>query len=199
MQTILKNYKEEYVSVAKRFETQAKTENMHTDFHIFIYTIIHRTIQINNAIVLLMEQKNIEATIPMLRILMDSLLIAHGCYLVEKPIAYCSGIMKGIPSRKMKDKTGQNLTLKYLAMDFDRVEDTDNMENLYTFLCSFIHFSESHLASVVSVNDTGDITLNIDGSIMSENKEFVENVIGSYNDLNTTLLKTLDRLFRIQL
>lgn len=186
MDAVLNYYEKEYTDLAQRVDLQSNEMGILDDFHLFVLTVIHRTIQINKGFILLMMSKNLESAIPMLRILMDSLLAVRGCELSDNPLLFCRELLKGKKLSGIKIK-GKNMPLGDFAESFDTTEDAPGMKELYDFLCSFIHISNNHTKAMITANGS----FCIDESDLSKDPDLIKDVIENYNDLNAILLNEL--------
>lgn len=185
----LRNYNVDYCNLVNDIECETKKDNAINDFHLFLLSIIHRTIHVNKGMILLVENKCYEASIPLLRTLLDSILIAYGCQLVDNSKTFYTGLLKGLRytdiETKMKD--GKNISLHNIAKALDCKDGCPGILDVYSSLCSYPHFSSSHLYSMVAENGQ----INIDVSNLENNSEIIENICGNYNDFNTILLHIL--------
>jgi len=107
---------------------------------------LNRSANLVPGFALLIEARNFIAAAPLLRLQIDNCLRFYGVYIVGKPHAFASAVLKGEQIRKMKDSKGNLMTDRYLIQCV--AKDFPWITNVYEKTSGYIHLSETHIASV---------------------------------------------------
>jgi hypothetical protein len=127
-----------------------------------MFGLMDRNIGLVEALPKLIEDENIHALAPLLRVQLDGLLRLHALRIVEKPDELAHHVIKGIELRKFKDKQGNKLTDRHLVNSLK--EELPWVEPMYATLCGWVHFSESHIFAAASEGvGKGSIEIGIGG------------------------------------
>jgi len=115
---------------------------------LFMFGLMDRNIGLVEALPGLINDKNIHALAPLLRVQLDGLLRLHAFRIVEKPDDLVRHMIKGGELRKFNDKEGKSLTDRQLVNSLKA--ELPWVESMYDTLCGWVHFSESHIFAVAS-------------------------------------------------
>lgn len=90
----------------------------------------------------LIKTKNMIAAAPLLRMQLDDCLRFSAAWIVDKPHAFASEVLGGVPIRKLKDRDGNRMTdgylLKKLAVQYPWVT------SVYEHSSGYVHLSDKH-------------------------------------------------------
>jgi hypothetical protein len=110
---------------------------------IFFTGVLHRSINLIDAILVLTDRWNFVAAGPLIRLHLDTLLRLSYLRTTENPDAFIFQILEGKQVNKIKDEQGRNLTDTRLC-DYAR-PIFPQIDNVYKGTSSLIHFSDKHV------------------------------------------------------
>ncbi|MES9949357.1 MAG: hypothetical protein ABW118_10390 [Candidatus Thiodiazotropha sp.] len=105
--------------------------------------LMDRNIGIVESMPKLIEDENIHAFAPLLRVQLDGLLRLHAFRLVENAEDLAHHIIKGNELRGFKDRKGKKLTDRYLVNSLKL--ELPWVESMYDKLCGWVHLSDTHV------------------------------------------------------
>ena len=111
------------------------------NFDLYILSIINRTISLNKAFILLIENENSLTAISIVRLQLDNVLRLYATQIVDNLEDFLTHFFDGNPINKYKINKEQ-LTDKFLATELNK--KVPGALELYEYLCYFIHFSDKH-------------------------------------------------------
>ena len=161
--------------------------------------LMDRNIALVEAMPPLIEERNLHAIAPLLRIQLDGLLRLHAFRLVENSESLASHVMKGesLPRYKCKKLVKQKLTDRYLV-DTLKVE-LPWVEDMYTRLCSWVHFSDSHIFSAITQGDEeGSIYVGIGSYRQRIPDETFKNVVGAIDIIHESTASLIEAYFNAE-
>src|SRR5690554_2764146 len=127
-----------------------------------MFGLMDRNIALVEAMPHLIEEENIHAFAPLLRVQLDGLLRLHAFRIVGSPDELARHVLGGGELRKFKDKEGNKLTDRHLVISLKL--ELPWVESIYERLCGWVHFSESHIFAAVSEGEKdGMIEIGIGG------------------------------------
>jgi len=156
--SLLVGIKEGHLKVFMDLLRSSGGAQMHIDF-VFL-GLLNRSLNICDAILILVAKRNFIAAAPLLRIQIDTLL--RLCYIEtlhdSQPLA--EAIMSGLDFRKIKDSQGRKLTDERLR-DYARAKFTW-IDDAYRSLSQLVHFSRKHIFLMLSpLSPENDFIINL--------------------------------------
>jgi hypothetical protein len=109
---------------------------------IYITAALNRSVCILKAFIDLIEQKNIVAAAPLIRLQVDNACRLFAGTLVSDPHDFVVRILEGVQIRKQKDRSGRRMTDRYLIDQFSKLYPWAN--SVYTETSGYVHLSEKH-------------------------------------------------------
>ena len=107
----------------------------------YILSIINRTIALNKAFVLLLENENSLTAISIVRLQLDNAIRLYATKVVENGEDFLSHFLEGKPINKYK-VNDQKLTDNFLVTELNK--EVPGSRDLYNYLCDYVHFSHKH-------------------------------------------------------
>ena len=107
----------------------------------YFLSIINRTISLNKAFSLLLENNNSLTGIFIARLQLDNLIRLYATKVVDDGLDFLEHFFDEKPINTYKVKN-QKLTDKFLVTELDK--ENPGCLNLYNYLCDFVHFSYRH-------------------------------------------------------
>lgn len=153
----------------------AITPKLHT-FDLLLIAALNRTVNLSKAFTTLIRDKNFIAAAPLVRINLDSLMRLRAARIAELDLHnFTLKVMGGEHIRRMKDKTGQFMTDKYLIDELCTIEGMSWVKNVYEAGNSYVHFADSAIFSAQTIINSTDQTIGLsigfhDAFIKDENK-----------------------------
>ncbi|WPY97611.1 hypothetical protein [Christiangramia sp. OXR-203] len=129
----------ELLKIAENIMKAGNSSVQKKDF--YILSIINRTISLNKAFILLVENKNSLSAVSILRMQLDNLLRLNAINIVDNIDDFLKHFYDGKPINTFKIKK-QRFTDKFLATELDK--KVPQTLDLYNYLCDYIHFSDKH-------------------------------------------------------
>lgn len=175
VEEIRKNYLK---SFSDHFEKADGTPFYITD--LVMFGLMDRNIGLLESMPKLIEDENIHALAPLLRVQLDGLLRIHAFRIVEARDDLAKHVIKGIELRKFSDQNGNKLTDRYLVNSLK--QELPFVEPIYETLCGWVHFSESHIFAAASDGEgessieigIGDLRKQIPPELFSEAIEAIK-------------------------
>lgn len=134
----------------------------------FVFSIVHRAIELNRAFKTLSEANNWITAINLLRLQADNCMRLLALSLVKDRLDFYNRIQNGEHIRNMKDAENKLMTDIYLSKKLDSM--FPGFRLLYENTSGFIHFSNEHMKiNTDRINDGNDFIMKIR---LSETTEF---------------------------
>ena len=141
------NLREAHLTLAKRL-VSADGKRMYK-MDILALAVINRSLSISSGFSSVLAQGNLLCAASLVRLQIDSFLRFFASSLVDNHDDFCQKIFEGCPVRKINDKSGKAMTDNYLV---GKVSETFPwVEKVYESASGFIHLSEKHIFSAVSL------------------------------------------------
>jgi hypothetical protein len=120
--------------------------------------VINRSLSLCVGFVSLVRAENYLCAASLVRLQLDSCLRFFAANLVDDPHAFSASVLKGIPVRKIKDRSGNPMTDRYLVEALSSKYPW--MPGVYRATSGFIHLSERHIFSIIrDLQDDGKLSL----------------------------------------
>lgn len=134
-------------------QLSAISPNLHT-FDLFLIAALNKTVNLNKAFTTLIRDKNFIAAAPFVRINLDCLMRLRAARIAELDLHnFTLKVMSGKHIRRMKSKTGQPMTDKYLVDEISAIEGMSWVKDVYDNGNSYIHFADTAIfASQTLIN-----------------------------------------------
>ena len=155
------------------------------NFDLYILSIINRTISLNKAFILLIENENSLTAISIVRLQLDNALRLYASQIVENPEDFLTYFFEGNPINEYKINK-QNLTDSFLAKELNK--KNPGAFELYKYLCNYVHFSEKHFEATKTDSQNENALFRIvigNSDVLNENekKEFYERITSISNTI----------------
>lgn len=155
------------------------------NFDLYVLSIINRTISLNKAFILLIENENSLTAISIVRLQLDNALRLFASQIVDNTADFLTYFFEGNPINKYKINK-QQLSDTFLATELNK--NVPGTLELYKYLCDFIHFSEKHFEATKtdSLNENALFRIVVGNSdVLNENekKEFYERITSISNTI----------------
>ncbi|MBD8982825.1 MAG: hypothetical protein EGR83_12390 [Bacteroides cellulosilyticus] len=154
----------------------------------FLFAIIQRAITTSGGIEILIKDGNYEATIPLLRVLLDCPLLVRASMLVTHQPSFCKSILAGKHLNDLKDKNGKNLSDSGVVRSFDNLGWVIGVHDLYKVLNKHVHFSPAHLKLIF--DEHKQIVLG--ERMIARNQEQIDSISEQYQAITKVLIHILD-------
>lgn len=105
--------------------------------------VLNRSLALIEGFSVLIERRNFVAAAPLLRLQIDNALRYYAAWIVPNPHEFCVNILKEIPVRNQKDKSGKKMTDAYLVEQLGK--EAPWLKSVYNNTSGYIHLSEKHL------------------------------------------------------
>ena len=195
MDTLVGKIRARYLSLlSNHMESNASKDMYLCD--LVVLGLVDRNIALVEAIPPLIETRNLHAIAPLLRIQLDGLLRLHAFRLVENSESLASHVMKGESLTRYKCPTlkKKQLTDRYLVDTLKN--DLPWVEEMYTRLCGWVHFSDSHVFSAVTQGETdGSIYVGIGSYRQRIPDDTFTNVIGAVEIIHESTALLIEAYF----
>lgn len=116
--------------------------------------VIKRSMSLCAGFSSMVRQGNYLCAASLLRLQLDSCLRFYAAFIVDEPHEMAHQVLKGVPIRKQKDKTGAFMTDKYLVDGLSLEHSW--VSRVYDSTSGFIHLSERHIFSVIDSAEEED-------------------------------------------
>lgn len=158
------------------------------NFDLYILSIINRTISLNKAFILLIENENSLTAISIVRLQLDNALRLYATEVVDNLEDFLNFFFEGNPINKYKVNK-QPLNDKFLATELDK--KVPGALELYEYLCDFIHFSDKHFEATKTnpLNEKALFRIVVgDSNVLNEEekKAFYERITSISNSIVKT-------------
>lgn len=124
------------------FKTETDKKVLSKPSH-FVFSIIHRAIEINRGFLTLSSSNNWITAINLIRLQADNLMRLYALSLVEDRLDFYNKVTNGEHIRNLKDTKGNKLTDFYLSEEIDKI--FPGFRGLYQNTSGLIHFSNQHI------------------------------------------------------
>jgi len=116
--------------------------------------VLNRSLALLSGFCDLIEKKNFLSAAPLIRLQLDNLLRFQAGWLVDNPHDFAIKVLAGEQIRNLKDREGNKMTDTYLVKKISK--DHPSFKNVYNETSGFIHLSNKHMFSNLSLskNDT---------------------------------------------
>ncbi|WET03968.1 hypothetical protein P0R33_06420 [Flavobacterium sp. YJ01] len=120
----------------------------------FMFSIVHRAIELNRGFKALTESNNWITAINLLRLQADNCMRLYAMSLVADRLDFYNRIQNGEHIRNIKDAEGNKMTDLYLSQKLDTIYPGFRL--LYENTSGFIHFSSEHIKLNTDRVDNGE-------------------------------------------
>ncbi len=120
-----------------------------------VFAVLQRSLSLMEGFTLLIKQRNLVCAAALLRLQIDSLMRLYACWLVEEPHSVINTLLEGKSLKKMKSRTSQPLTDRYLRTEL--AKGYPWVSRVYEACSGFIHLSSPHVLSVLKGNPAGGL------------------------------------------
>ncbi|EGQ8093364.1 hypothetical protein J7I10_004375 [Vibrio vulnificus] len=182
-----------------RFQQESRVTNDMYLCDLVVLGLLDRNIALVEAMPPLIQERNLHAIAPLLRIQLDGLLRLHAFRLVESSENLASHVMKGEPLNRYKCKklNKAKLTDRHLV-DTLKVE-LPWVEEMYGRLCGWVHFSDSHIFSAVTEGEKeGSIYVGIGSYRQRIPDETFKSVIGAIEVIHESTALLIEAYFNAE-
>jgi len=161
---------------------------------LIMFGLMDRNIGLVESMPKLIEDENIHALAPLLRVQLDGLLRIHAFRLVTEPEELAVHVIKGGELRKYKDRDGNKLTDRYLVNSLK--DDLPYVESMYDKLCGWVHFSESHIFTAATEGkEPQSIEIGIGGFRKKIGSEIFEDAIQAIEAIHKATTEIIEAYF----
>lgn len=154
------------------------TADEHNIFHVDFVVIaaMNRSMALIDGFALLVEQTNALSAVPLIRMQIDNIIRLYACWLVNVPSVVGEALLAGKPLNKIKSRTGEKLTDRYLYEA--AAEHYPWIPEVYRQTSGFVHLSGRHIfAPITGVDDSKrQFTASIGGGRVWTEQEMLEAV-----------------------
>ncbi|MBB1315949.1 hypothetical protein [Aliivibrio sp. SR45-2] len=195
MDTIVKKIRSRYLNLFRQQMESNTSKDMYL-CDLIIIGLVDRNVALVEAMPSLIETRNLHAIAPLLRIQLDGLLRLHAFRLVECSETLASHVMKGeaLTRYKCPKLKKQKLTDRYLVDTLK--SELPWIEEMYDCLCSWVHFSDSHVFSAVTQGDKNDsIYIGIGSYRQRIPDDTFKNVIGAIEIIHESTSSLIEAYF----
>lgn len=135
-----------YLAIFSSHVRSAHSKQFYTA-DLVMFGILNRNLGLLRAMPALVNERNIHALAPLLRVQLDGLLRLHAYRIVESIDDLARHVIGGNSLRKFKDRDGKKLTDRHLVDSLKT--EIEWVEPVYETLSGWVHLSESHVFSAV--------------------------------------------------
>ncbi len=151
----------------------------------YILSIINRTISLNKAFILLLENQNSLTAISIVRLQLDNAIRLNAIKVVKNVDDFLEHFFEGKPINKYKINN-QRLTDKFLVTQLNK--DVPGANDLYDYLCDFIHFSDKYFEATKTNPKKKEAMFRVvvgESNVLNEKEKtaFYENIINISNTI----------------
>lgn len=146
----------------------------HVDF--VVIAAMNRSMALIDGFTLLVEHKNALSAVPLIRMQIDNVIRLYACWLVREPPVVAEALLADQPLNKIKSRTGDKLTDKYLYEAASKHYPW--IPEVYRQTSGFVHLSGRHIfAPITELDDsTRRMTTSIGGGREWKEQEMLESV-----------------------
>lgn len=109
----------------------------------FIFSIIHRAIELNRGFWDLAESKNWITAINLIRLQADNCMRIYALTISEDKLEFYNKVVDGESIRNLKDVRGKKMTDSYLSKELDKI--LPGFRLLYENTSEYVHFTGQHI------------------------------------------------------
>ena len=162
-------------------------------FDLLINAAINRNLALSEGFTRLIEDKNMICAGALLRMNLDTALRVYAGFRVAYPHEFVISVMEGKQIRKMKDKSGKNMTDRHLLDELS--QDFPWIESVYENTSDYVHLSKVHIFSTFDPNsdlETGKVGVKIGPrDVDLPDKVYLE-AIDAFHESSRILAKYVD-------
>jgi|TARA_B110000285_G_scaffold137233_1_gene153743 hypothetical protein len=153
----------------------------HTEFTLFCFTVLNRTINLNRGYITLVEDSNYIAAAPLVRLNLDSLLRIFASIQSEFNVeVFANKVRHGAKIRDIlyHKNIKQKLTDTKLVNLLKEIKGFKWVDKIYDVGCGYVHLSNQHFYSSVRVKESENVE-----AIIRKTDEFVtdeEKIAGTF-------------------
>ncbi|MFA5238601.1 MAG: hypothetical protein WC476_02680 [Phycisphaerae bacterium] len=153
--------------------------------------VTHRAMCLVSGFCEMIEKKNFICAAPMIRLNLDNLLRFYATWLVDDPHSFAENILEGRAVGKLKDRTGQKMSDKYLAEKLSN--EYPWIPRVYRETSGYIHLSSKHYFNTVRDvhNEDRSTTVAIGPNDTSITNEVREEAIDAMIAISEAVLRYL--------
>lgn len=122
------------------FENE-KSKNVMFKLTSIHYSLINRTIELNNGFITLFNCQNYITAISLLRLQVENCLRLYGFAIMDDMPNCIDSFIEGIDYNNLKGNNGKRLCDSYLAKELDKKMPEYNFYDTYKKYCEIVHFS----------------------------------------------------------
>lgn len=145
----LRSLKEEHLKMGRGI-LEAKEGAMYP-MDLLTVALLNRSLCLLSAFCDLIEKRNFIAAAPLLRLQLDTLLRGHAAWLVKDPHQFATDVLAGKSIRKMKDRTGKDMTDHHLVDTI--AKEHPQLRSVYERTSGYVHLSEAHFFNAIRAGD----------------------------------------------
>lgn len=119
-------------------------------FDFLVNAAINRNLALSEGFRTLIKDRNMICAGALLRLNLDTALRVYAGFRVDNPHEFANSIMQGKQIRRMKDKSGESMTDRYLLSKLSR--DYPWIESVYEKTSGYIHLSDVHIFNTFDPN-----------------------------------------------
>ncbi|BAN35556.1 hypothetical protein SCD_n01741 [Sulfuricella denitrificans skB26] len=161
-----------------------------------VFGLMDRNIGLIEALPKLIEDENIHALAPLLRVQLDGLLRLHAFRMVAKPNDLAGQVIKGVELRKLTDDKGNKFTDRHLVNSL--MAELPWVESMYDTLCGWVHFSETHIFAAASEGKgEGVIEIGIGGFRKRVKPELFQEAIEATKAIHKATIEIIEAYFAL--
>ena len=112
---------------------------------------LNRSLCLLRAFSQLIEDRNMIAAAPLLRMQLDNALRFSAAWMVKEPHEFAIKVLQGVPIKKMKGTDGNFLTDRHLVQAMSA--EYPWVENVYKNCSGYIHLSEKHIFNSMTLGE----------------------------------------------
>lgn len=129
------------------------------DLDLLANAALNRTLSTINGFLLLTRANNFNCATHLIRIHLDTLLRFAAAWLVDNPHEFARNVLKGIPIKHMRDRTGEKMSDFHLKNTLSQLYPW--VEKVYNETSGYIHLSDKHIFNSSSLKGESTIAFSI--------------------------------------
>lgn len=158
-----------------------------------MFGILNRNLGLLRAMPALVNERNIHALAPLLRVQLDGLLRLHVYRIVESIDDLARHVIGGNSLRRFKDRNGKELTDRHLVDSLKA--EIEWVEPIYETLSGWVHLSESHVFSAIGPGkEEGAIVVAV-GSQEEIPEQLFDQAVGAIEAIHSSTAQLLEGYF----
>ncbi len=188
----LRNLKENHKDVGQLI-MQADNGNLFP-LDLLAFSVVNRSLNLLIPFCDMVEEKNIIASAPFVRLQLDNLIRFFGSTLVDTPHEYAMNVLKGDKISNMKDRKKRKMSDNFLCKQVASHEKKDWIKEVYNSTSGYIHLSNRHMYNTFRTDSSieggivGHITY---GEHDEADTKFIE-IIDCFTEITEILFKYLN-------